>query len=124
MLHLDAFLPGNLIGQGYELQIVSLVHIWEPRTCREVLAAQRMLGEEVDMIGENHQVADLELRVHATGGVADEECLDAQFIHHPDGEGHFLHRITLVEVEPALHGEDVHATELTEDQLAAVPFNR
>ena len=100
------------------------MHIREARTRGEVLAAQRMLWEEIDMVGDDHQVANLKARVHATGSVGDEEGLDAQLIHHANGECDFLHRVSLVEVETALHGHDVHTAQLAKDEFAAVAFHR
>ena len=127
--HIDAvfytylLLTGNLRGKLDQFLVVCLVHIGEARTCGEVLAAQRVLGEEVDVVGDDHQVAHMESLVHAACGVADKEGLDAQFVHHAYGEGDILHRVAFVEVEPALHGEDVHPAEFAENQLAAVTFD-
>ena len=123
MLHLDTLLLGNLVGQCNEIQVVGLVHIRESWACGEVLATERMFREEVDMVGDNHQVTDAECRVHATCSITDEKRLDAQLIHHPDGERHFFHRITLIEVEAPLHGKDVYATEFAEDEFTAMALN-
>lgn len=123
MLQGDALLLGDSVGESDQLMVVSLVHIGEARTCREVLTTQRMFGEEVDMVGDDHHVADMELRVHTAGGVADEERLDTQLIHHPLGEGNLLHRVALIEMETAVHGNDVHATELSEDELAGMSLH-
>ena len=65
MLQGYALLLGNAVGECNQLMVVSLVHIGKARTCREVLATQRMFGEEIDMVGDDHHVADVELRVHA-----------------------------------------------------------
>ena len=104
VLHLDVILLGNLVGQCHQRHVIGLMHIREPWTGGEVLAAERVLWEEVDMVGDDHQVADAECGVHATSGITDEECLDAQFVHHTDRECHFFHRVTLIEMEAALHG--------------------
>lgn len=76
MLQGDALFLGDAVGKSDQLMVVSLVHIGEARTRREVLTTQRMFGEEVDMISDDHHVTNVELRVHATGGIADKECLD------------------------------------------------
>ena len=123
VLHLDAFLLGDLVSQCHESEVIGLVHIRESWSRGEVLSAQRVLGEEVDVVGDDHQVANLELRVHASGGVADEQRLDAQFVHHPHGEGDLLHRVALVVVESPLHGHDVHASQFAEDQFAGMALN-
>ena len=122
MLDWNTLLLGNLIGKITELLVVCLVHIWEARTGREVLATQWMLWEEVDVVVNNHQVTNLELRVHTARGIAYEEGLDAQFEHHALWEGYFLHVISLIEVESAFHRHDVLAAQLSEDELACMSF--
>ena len=64
MLHRDGLLLCYLIGKGYQLVVVGFVHVGETRTGREVLAIERMFGEAVDVVGDNHQVANLKLRIH------------------------------------------------------------
>ena len=123
VLHGDAFFTGDVIGHLDQQGIIGLMHIRETRTCGEVLTTKRMLWEEVDMVGDHHQVADIEFRVHTTCGIRYEEGLDAQFVHHTYGEGDLLHRVALIEVEASLHGKDVHTAQLAEDQFAAMSFN-
>ena len=120
MLQADLLLTGNIESHLDQQGIIGLMHIRETWSRGEVLTTQRMLWEEVDMIGDNHQVANLEAGVHATSGVADEEHLDTQFVHHTYREGHFLHRVTLIEVEASLHGQNIHTTQLTEDEFATM----
>jgi len=119
----DVLLLGNLCGQLDEADVVGLVHVRETWTRREVLATQRMLGEEIDVVGDDHHVANLEGGIHATGGIRYEECLDAQLIHHSGGEGHLLHVVTFIIVEAALHGHDVDTAQLTEDEFAGVALD-
>ena len=122
MLNRNILLLGYLVGKITELLVVCLVHIWEARTGREVLATQWMFWEEVDVVVDNHQVTDLELRVHAARGIAYEEGLDAQLEHHALWECYFLHIISLIEVESAFHRHDVLAAQLSEDELACMSF--
>ena len=119
----DFLLLGNLGGQIDELVVVSLVHVREAGTRGEVLAAQRVLGEEVDVVSDDHQVANLEGGVHATGSIRHEESLDAQLVHDAYGERYFLHGVALVIVEAALHGHDVYTTKLTEDERTGVALD-
>ena len=99
------------------------MHVGEPWAGGEVLSTKRMLREEVDMVGNDHDVADAELGVHATCGIADEERLDAQFVHHADGERDFLHGVAFVEVETSLHGHDVLVAKPSEDELAGMSLD-
>ena len=123
VLHLDAFLASYLVSQCDELVVVGLVHVGEAGAGGEILAAEGMLGEEIDVVGDDHDVADFEFGVHASGSIADEERLDAQFVHHADGEGHVLHRVAFIEMEAALHGHDVLASQPPEDEFAAMAFD-
>jgi len=120
ILQADLLLACNFTGQFDQFRVVGLMHIRETWTRGEVLATQRMLRKEVDMVGDDHQVTNLKAWVHATCGIADEERLDSQFIHHTYREGHFFHRITLIEMEAAFHGQDIYATQFAEDQSAAM----
>ena len=124
ILQTDLLFASYLTGQFDESWVVGFVHIGEARTRGEILATQRMLWEEVDMIGDNHQVANLEARIHAASSVADEERFDAQLVHHTNREGDLLHRIALVVVETALHSHDVNTSEFSEDEFSTVAFYR
>ena len=110
-----ALFLGNGISFGYQFFVISLVHIGETWPRRQVLSAQRVLREQVDVVCDNHQVANLEIGVHASGGVAYKESLDAKFVHNPYRERHFLHLVALVIVETALHRHYVNTPELAED---------
>ncbi len=82
-----------------------------------------MLGEEVDMVGDNHYVANLKFRIHAACRVAYKEGFYSEFVHNADWECHGLHVITLVEVKTALHGHYRTVAETTENQVAAMSFD-
>ena len=75
------------------------------------------------MVSDDHQVANLECGVHATSSIRHKERLDAQFVHNTYGEGDFLHRVTLVVVEAALHSHDVYTTQFTEDECSSMPLD-
>ena len=123
MLHLDALFGSDGIGLANQLFVVGLAHVREAGAVGDVLSAQGMFGEVVDMVGDDHQVTDLKRGVGAATGVGDEEGLDAQLAHHADGVGDLFHRVTFVVVEAALHGHDLFVAQLAEDELATVAFN-
>lgn len=114
---------GNLVCLGNQTEVVGLVHIRETWTCGEILSTQRMLGEEVDVVGDDHEVANLELGIHTARGIADEECLDAKLVHHSDGERNLLHRVALIVMEATLHSHDVLTTEFAEDKLSGMSLD-
>ena len=115
-------LSGNLCSCFDKVGVVGLMHVGEARTCGEVLATQRMFREQIDMVGDDHQVANLEGWIHATCCIGDKECLDAQLVHDANGEGDSLHAVAFVVVETSLHGQDVNTSQLAEDELAGVAF--
>ena len=123
MLNRDALLAGDIEGQLDQQRIISAVHVGKARTRGEVLTTKRMLGEEINVIGDDHQIADIELRVHAASGIRHKESLDAQFVHDTHGEGYLLHRVALVVMEAPLHGQNIHATQFAEDQFSAMSLN-
>ncbi len=123
VLEVDAFLACYLVGELDEAVVVRFVHVGESWACGQVLASQGVLWEAVDVVGDDHEVADVEVGVHASGSVADEESLDAQLVHHAYGECDFLHGVAFVVVESSLHGHDVLASEASEDESAAMAFD-
>ena len=124
MLEFDTLLAANLVGQRHQFVVISLVHIREARTDGVVLAAQGMLGEEVDMVRDDHQVAHMEVGIHTSRGIADEERLDLQRTHDAHRERHLLHGVALIEMETALHGHDVLASEFAKDQFSCMTLYR
>ena len=122
-LYFDALFLGNLASHLQELLVVSFAHIWETWTSGEVWSVQGMFGHEVDVVGDEHQVADFEVGIHTSGSIAYEELFDAEFVHHTYGEGDFLHIIAFVIVEAAFERHDFLATQTTEYEAAAVTFD-
>ena len=87
------------------------------RPSREVLPAQWMFREEINVVRNDHKVANFELRIHSACSVTHEECLDAQLVHNPHRECHFFHVVALIEMETPLHGHDVLVAKLPENQF-------
>ena len=83
-----------------------------------------MFWEEVDVIGNYHQIANLEAGVHTTCSIGNEERLDAEFVHDTNREGDFLHGVTFIKVETPLHGHDIYSTEFAKDESAGMAFDR
>ena len=82
-----------------------------------------MFWEEVDVVSDNHQVANLELWVHTACSIRNKQCLNPQLIHHADGEGNLFHRVTLIVMETSLHSYDIDTAQFAENQLAAMSFD-
>ena len=119
----DAMGGCDVVDGADEFLIVGFVHAGKARTGGDVLATQGIFGHHVDVVGDDHEVADGEGGVHASCCVGDEEIADAEFVHDADGEGDFLHVVAFVIMEASLHRHDVFAAEFSEYQFAGVAFN-
>ena len=124
LLHCNVVAAGYVEGFGDEAGGIGIAHVGEsgPEFV-VVFPAQRMVGKGVDVVSDEHEVAHLEVRVHAAGCVGDKERFYAQLLHHPHGVGNLLHGVALVVVKAALHGNYLAVAEAALDQLAAVPFD-
>eukprot|EP00123_Amoebidium_parasiticum_P006028 comp17086_c0_seq1/m.15836 comp17086_c0_seq1/g.15836 ORF comp17086_c0_seq1/g.15836 comp17086_c0_seq1/m.15836 type:complete len:332 (+) comp17086_c0_seq1:207-1202(+) len=80
-------------------------------------------ARHVDVVVNHHDVPRLEPPVKTTGGVCDEQLLDAHHVHDTHRQGDLVQVVALVEVEPALHHHDLLALQLTEHKPALVPRN-
>ena len=75
------------------------------------------------MIGDQHDVAGLEIRIDAAGRICNNQRLDSQSLHHADRQSDLRHRVTLVEVHATLHDHDAFRVQLSKEQSAAVTYN-
>ena len=123
VLHLDAVAGSYFVRPGDKLLAVGLAHVGEAGAGRYIRTVQRVLGHVVDVVGDYHQVAYLEVRVRSARRIADEESLDAQLVHDADRERHLLHRVAFVVMESALHRHDVLAAKASEDEFAGMAFD-
>lgn len=118
-----ALLPSYLIGQLTQTVVIGFVHVGEAGALRVVLAVQGMLGEEVDVVVDDHQIADFEVWIHAAGCIRDKQRLDAQFAHYALWECHLLHVISFIVMESSLHRHDIFPAKFAEYQPSGVAFN-
>ena len=124
MLHLDAVAGSNLVSLGNEARRIGIAHVGEASTqLFVVLATQGVIGEEVDVVSDDHDIAHFEVGVHTTGSIRHEESLHAHSLEYTHGESNLFHVVTFVEVEATLHSQYLFAAQLTEDELAAVTFD-
>src|SRR5262249_9642792 len=85
-----------------------------------VLADEWVVPHEVDVVLDDHDVALGPLRIHAAAGVADNENLAAQRLHHTDGEGDLLEGVAFVSVKAAFHRDDRLSGQFPADEAAGV----
>lgn len=89
-------------------------------------ADQRVAGGkawEVNVIFEQHEVADAVVAVKGARGVGDQQDLDAKAAHDAHRQGHGGEVVALVAVDAALHHHHIDTSELANDELARVARN-
>lgn len=123
VLDFDALLGSNLVGKFNEVCVVGFAHVRKTGAWRDVGTVERILWHEVDVVCDDHQVADAETGISATGSVADEKSLDAQLVHDADGKGHLFHGVTFIVMESPFHSYDILASEFSEYEFAFVALN-
>ena len=120
----DALLEGDLFGGADEVAVVGAGHVGEAWAEAFVVGADERVGHHVDMIADDHEVADVEGVVNATGGVGDEQAADTEEGHDADGEGDLTHGVSFIIMEAALHGHDRLTAEAAEEEVAFVARGR
>ena len=120
----DALLEGDLFGGADEVAIVGAGHVGEAWAEAFVVGADERVGHHVDMIADDHQIADVEGVVNATGGVGDEQAADTEEGHDTDREGDLIHAVAFIIMEAALHGHDRLTAEAAEEEVAFVARGR
>ncbi|MNT15519.1 hypothetical protein D3C72_1505770 [compost metagenome] len=81
-----------------------------------------MFGKQVDMIFNEHDIADLKVFVHASGCIADKECMYTQCFHYSYRKGDFLHIIAFVIVKTTGHHHYLLVSDGSEDQFTGMTF--
>jgi hypothetical protein len=76
--------------------------------------------EEVDVVPDEHYVADVVGRVDGAGGVGHDQGGDSQELHHSDGERALPQGVALVEVKAALHDHHGGGPDAAEEKAAVV----
>ena len=90
----------------------------------EVLSTQRMLWEEVDMVVDNHQIADAEIWVHATRGIGKRTAFECP-IHTSHVLGMSpLHIITLIKWKTAFHRQGCLCHPVFRISVSGMAFHR
>ena len=115
-LHVKAFGgPAGRLPQGGR---VDMAHVREPGAeFIDVGSAQGADAEELDVVGDEHNVAHVEFPVHRAGSVGDNQGLRPQQPHHPDRVADISKAPALIGVEPSLHHRHVLAGQAAKHEL-------
>src|SRR5581483_5650570 len=86
-----------------------------------VRAAKRVVGHEVDVVVDDHEVARAERGVQASAGVREDDRVDPPRLEHAHREGDLPHVVALVVVQASLHDRHGLARERADDELSRMP---
>ena len=121
LLHADAELVGAGLCQRTQLRRVHPGDVKKPRAeFVDVPAAQRACAVELDLVGDQHEIAGAVALVHAASRVRHDQRPDAQQLQKPHRLRQLLEVIALIAVEPARQAHEPLARERPEDELARV----
>lgn len=81
-------------------------------------APGRAVGEELEVIGDEHEIPHPEAFVDPAGCIGDQQLFHLQQVHHPHIKGNGLHRIALVVVEAPRHDRRRSAVQAAQHQPA------
>ena len=88
-------------------RVVALGHVGEAVAELGKLGShERVHSGEVDVIGEDHELARLERCVHRPGGVGENHNLDPERPEYAHREHDFFGAVSLVRVDPPRHDEE------------------
>ena len=118
LMQRKALRPRRRLRERTQFHRICLGHIEEaqPRLrriskARLIGANQRIEAQVVDVIGQQHQVANLIMGMDTARSIGQNDRLQPQQPQHPHGKGHLLRRVSLVVMHPPLHDDDRNATE-------------
>ena len=76
------------------------------------------------MVLDYHEVSHMEGQVGAAGGIGHKEVLDADDLHHADGQHHQVHAVAFIVMDAALHGNHRFAGQRAHNEIAFVADGR
>ena len=85
-----------------------------------VLSPEGRFQKELDVVGDEHDIAHVPIPVDAPGGVGEKKRGAAYQLQYPDGVADLLKGVTLIMVHSALHDGYLFAGESSTHQLSGV----
>ena len=117
-MQLDAKLRSLFLRKSDKFQIIRTGHIREARSELLKIRSDKRIRKMADMISDDHKVSYLEIKVHSTCRIRNEEVLNTQNLHHSDRQSNKLHRIALIIMEASLHRNHELASKLTCNEIS------
>lgn len=130
-IHIDApaqskpLLCGHGLCQTLQSRRICVGDIGEAGTeFRQVGAPQRAGPEQLDMIGNQHDIPGGIVGIYRAGGIGHNQCLDTQQVRYPHGKRHIGEIIALVPVQSALHDGHIFPGKAAEEKASPVVRGR
>ena len=76
------------------------------------------------MVRQHNDVPPVEVLTHTTDGARHDEFARAERVHYAQRECQLLHRVTLIEVQPTLHRDNILTPEFADDDVARMTQSR
>ena len=122
MAQCNALRGGHLVCQTAQSGRIGVGHITEARAeARIVGAGERVGAHKIDVVVNDHQVAHLEIEVHAAAGICHQQRFHTQRFHHTDGRGDVGHGMSLIKMKTPLHAHDAVPGQTAQHKTSRVP---
>ena len=121
----DVCLSGKLFNFTAEGERVTIAHIGELFAAElgNMMADKRIIATEVNLIGDYHNIAGVEIGMDATSRIGDDEPFSAEHTEGGDGEGGELGRVAFIYVETPAEDGGFNAEEFAIYEFPHVAFN-
>ena len=118
----NALRGGHFVCQTAQSGRIGVGHITEARAeARIVGAGERVGAHKIDVVVNDHQVAHLEIEVHAAAGICHQQRFHTQRFHHTDGRGDVGHGMSLIKMKTPLHAHDAVPGQTAQHKTSRVP---
>ena len=123
--HINAQLAGTLFCQLTDFLVVRVGHIVKAGAKRiDVVAAQRAVGNHLDMIFDQHELSGLILGIEAACCIGHYQAFNSQHFHAANGKNNLIHRQPFVIVQAPLEHHHRHLLQHPYYQSTGVSFHR
>ena len=114
----------HVFADDLQVLVVGTRHVCESHAKVRIVFTQQRIGQQVDVVCDDHQIPYFQFRIDAAGRVRHKERFCPHQLEHPYGKGHLVHAVPFVIMKASLHANDVFAAQGTGNQIALVAGSR
>ena len=120
----DSEFGGQFFRLPAHVPVIGVAHIGKTGACALVVGAdKRILTGKIDVVFDQHQTARGKFRVERTGGVGDDQPVDADGFKRVDDFRNHLRTVAFVEMETSLQAENFALPQPADDHFAGMTGN-